>query len=69
MARRRRAGVGAALYVVRVASILVAYKAKMLCSEVLLADRDPRVATTELEVDDLTPFRYVYGRLMRRRGP
>ena len=48
-----------AVYAVRVASILVAYKAKMLCSEALLAHRDPRVVMTELEVDDLAPLRYV----------
>lgn len=47
------------VYVVRVASILAAYKAKMLCSEVLLAHRDPRAVLTELEVDDLAPLRYV----------
>lgn len=50
---------GAGVYVVRVASILAAYKAKMLCSEVLLAHRHPRVVMTELEVDDLTPLRYI----------
>jgi CubicO group peptidase (beta-lactamase class C family) len=47
------------VYAFRIASILVAYKAKMLCSEVLLAQRDPRAVMTELEVDDLTPLRYV----------
>jgi CubicO group peptidase (beta-lactamase class C family) len=47
------------LYLTRVASILAAYKAKMLCSEVLLAHRDPRVVTTELEVDDLAPLRII----------
>jgi CubicO group peptidase (beta-lactamase class C family) len=49
----------AGVYVVRVASILAAYKAKMLCSEVLLAHRDPRAVMTELEVDDLAPLRYI----------
>jgi len=49
----------AGVYVVRVASILAAYKAKMLCSEVLLAHRDPRAVLTELEVDDLAPLRYI----------
>ncbi len=49
----------AGVYVVRVASILAAYKAKMLCSEVLLAHRDPRGVLTELEVDDLKPLRYI----------
>jgi CubicO group peptidase (beta-lactamase class C family) len=47
------------VYVVRVASILAAYKAKMLCSEVLLAHRDPRAVLTELEVDDLAALRYI----------
>jgi hypothetical protein len=51
--------IAAAVYVARVASILAAYKAKMLCSEVLLAHRDPRTVLTELEVDDLTPLHYV----------
>ena len=63
----RRAGwiVGAALllaagvYVLRVASILAAYKAKMLCSEVMLAHRDSHTVLTELEVDDLKPLRYI----------
>jgi CubicO group peptidase (beta-lactamase class C family) len=50
---------GAAVYVLRVASILAAYKAKMLCSEVLLAHRDPAVVTTELELDDLTVLRFI----------
>jgi CubicO group peptidase (beta-lactamase class C family) len=66
MTRRRAALlVGAVLllvgvvYATRVASILVAYKAKMLCSEVLLAHRDPRTVLTELEVDDLTPLHYI----------
>ena len=31
----------------------------MLCSEVLLAHRDPRAVITELEVDDLAPLRYI----------
>ena len=47
------------VYVVRVASILAAYKAKMLCSEVLLAHREPQAVLTELEVDDLAPLRYI----------
>lgn len=46
-------------YVLRVASILAAYKAKMLCSEVLLAHRDSHTVLTELEADDLKPLRYV----------
>ena len=49
----------AGVYVLRVASILTAYKAKMLCSEVLLAQRDARAVLTELEVDDLAPLRYI----------
>ena len=48
-----------AVYAVRVASILVAYKAKMLCSEVFVAGRDAHVAERELEVDDLTPLKYI----------
>ena len=51
--------IAAGVYVARVASILAAYKAKMLCSEMLLAHRDPRTVLTELEVDDLTPLHYV----------
>lgn len=47
------------VYGLRVASILAAYKAKMLCSEVLLAHRDSDAVLTELEVDDLKPLRYV----------
>jgi hypothetical protein len=47
------------VYAFRVASILAAYRAKMLCSEVLLAHRDPHVVLNELEVDDLTPLRYI----------
>ena len=47
------------VFVVRVVSILAAYKAKMLCSEVLLAHRDPQAVMTELEVDDLVPLRYI----------
>jgi len=49
----------AGVYVARVASILAAYKAKMLCSEVFLAHRDPAAVRTELEVDDLAPLRYI----------
>lgn len=47
------------VYVTRVASILVAYKSKMLCSEVFLAGRDPQVVVRELEVDDLAPLRVI----------
>lgn len=47
------------VYVSRVASILAAYKAKMLCSEVFVAGRDPRVVERELEVDDLAPLKYI----------
>jgi CubicO group peptidase (beta-lactamase class C family) len=49
----------AGVYVVRVASILAAYKAKMLCSEIFIADRDPDVVERELEVDDLAPLRFI----------
>ncbi len=51
--------VAGGVYVARIASILVAYKAKMLCSEVLLAHRPPQTVLTELEVDDLAPLHYV----------
>jgi CubicO group peptidase (beta-lactamase class C family) len=47
------------VYACRVAAILAAYKAKMLCSEVLLAHRDAGVVLTELEVDDLAPLRFI----------
>jgi len=47
------------VYVVRVASILAAYKAKMLCSEVFVGGRQPQIVERELEVDDLTPLKYV----------
>jgi CubicO group peptidase (beta-lactamase class C family) len=47
------------VYAARVASILAAYKAKMLCSEVFVAGRDPQVVEKELEVDDLAPLTYV----------
>lgn len=43
----------------RVASILAAYKAKMLCSEVFLAGRDADAVERELEVDDLQPLRFI----------
>jgi CubicO group peptidase (beta-lactamase class C family) len=49
----------AGVYVSRVASILAAYKAKMLCSEVFLAGREADVVERELEVDDLEPLRYI----------
>jgi CubicO group peptidase (beta-lactamase class C family) len=45
--------------VVRVGSILAAYKAKMLCSEVFLAGREPDVVERELAVDDLAPLRFI----------
>jgi CubicO group peptidase (beta-lactamase class C family) len=66
LTKTRAAGLVAAVlllvigvYVARVASILAAYKAKMLCSEVFVASRDPQVVESELEVDDLTPLRYI----------
>ena len=49
----------AGVYAARVASILAAYKAKMLCSEVFVAGRDPQIVERELEVDDLTPLKYI----------
>ena len=49
----------AGVYVARVASILAAYKAKMLCSEVFLAGRDANIVERELEVDDLAPLTYI----------
>jgi CubicO group peptidase (beta-lactamase class C family) len=51
--------VAAGVYVVRVASILAAYKAKMLCSEVFLARREADEVERELEVDDLEPLRFI----------
>jgi CubicO group peptidase (beta-lactamase class C family) len=48
------------VYTAQVVSILAAYKAKMLCSEVWLARRDPQAVLTELAVDDLTPLRYIH---------
>jgi CubicO group peptidase (beta-lactamase class C family) len=49
----------AGAYVARVTSILAAYKAKMLCSEVFLAQRDVEAVEGELEVDDLQPLRVI----------
>ncbi len=49
----------AGVYVARVVSILAAYKAKMLCSEVFLAQREADVVERELEVDDLQPLRII----------
>jgi hypothetical protein len=46
-------------YATRIASAGVAYKAKMLCSDVLVAGRDPREALADLEVDDLALLRHV----------
>lgn len=43
----------------RMVSVGVAYKAKMLCSEVFVAGRDPREVLADLEVDDLALLRYV----------
>lgn len=49
----------AGVSVARVAAILAAYKAKMLCSEVFLAGRDAGEVERELEVDDLQPLRLI----------
>jgi CubicO group peptidase (beta-lactamase class C family) len=49
----------AGVYLVRVASILTAYKAKMLCSEVFLGRREANEVERELEVDDLQPLRVI----------
>ena len=49
----------AGVYVARVVSILAAYKAKMLCSEVFLARREADEVERELEVDDLQPLRVI----------
>jgi CubicO group peptidase (beta-lactamase class C family) len=46
-------------YALRVASIGVAYKAKMLCSGVFVSGRDPSHVLADLEVDDLFMLRYV----------
>jgi CubicO group peptidase (beta-lactamase class C family) len=51
---------GAALdRAVRLASIGVAYKAKMLCSGVFVSARDPQNILADLEVDDLAMLRHV----------
>jgi CubicO group peptidase (beta-lactamase class C family) len=44
---------------VRLASIGVAYKAKMLCSGVFVSGRDPQTVLADLEVDDLAMLRHV----------
>jgi CubicO group peptidase (beta-lactamase class C family) len=46
-------------YAVRVVSIGVAYKAKMLCSGVFVSRRNPQEVLADLEVDDLAMLRYV----------
>ena len=43
----------------RAAAILVAYKAKQVCSGVFVAGREVAVVAAELEVDDLELLRYV----------
>jgi CubicO group peptidase (beta-lactamase class C family) len=50
---------GALVYAMRVAGILVAYKAKQLCSGVFVGGRDAGAVITELEVDDLELLRYI----------
>ena len=47
----------ALVYGTRMAGILVAYKAKQLCSGVFVAGRDPRSVVRELEADDLELLR------------
>jgi CubicO group peptidase (beta-lactamase class C family) len=44
---------------VRLASIGVAYKAKMFCSGVFVSGRDPQGVLTDLEVDDLAILRHI----------
>jgi CubicO group peptidase (beta-lactamase class C family) len=44
---------------VRIASIGVAYKAKMLCSGVFVSGRNPQAVLADLEVDDLAMLRHV----------
>jgi beta-lactamase family protein len=44
---------------VRVASIGVAYKAKMFCSGVFVSGRDPQSVLADLEVDDLAILRHI----------
>ena len=46
-------------YAVRVAAIGVAYKAKMLCSGIFVAGRDPGRVLADLELDDLAVLRHV----------
>ena len=43
----------------RLAGILVAYKAKQLCSGVFVAARDAHAVTRELEAEDLAVLRYI----------
>lgn len=45
--------------VLRLASVGVAYKAKMLCSGVFVSGRDPQAVLADLEVDDLAMLRHV----------
>ncbi len=49
----------ASVFIARAVSILAAYKAKMLCSEVFLASRAAGEVERELEVDDLQPLRFI----------
>ena len=39
--------------------IAVAYKARMLCSGLFVADRQAKAVLAELEIDDLAPLRYI----------
>lgn len=62
----RIAAVGAAVvltiglaHLYRIASILVAYKARQVCSGVFVAGRDPAAVERDLEVDDLALLGYV----------
>jgi CubicO group peptidase (beta-lactamase class C family) len=47
------------VYGTRTAGILVAYKAKQLCSGVFVAGRGEQAVTRELEVDDLALLRFI----------
>lgn len=55
----------AAIYLGRVVSILVAYKAKQLCSGVFVAGREPAAVAGDLAVDDLAILDYIGGSVDR----
>ena len=66
------AGLGVSIAAVaigaRASYILAGYKAKMLCSEVLIAGRDQAAVLTDLDVDDLWPLRFLSASLSSATG-